>query len=255
MNKKVSLVIDGDIVVYKACAASERPIKWDDDLWTLHTDEWDAKNKSYQEIKRIIKGVGEYFDVQDCIITFSSQYNFRKSIYTDYKANRANKRKPMCIRECIEYLKEHWTVEIWDKLEADDVMGILATENRMDTVIFSADKDMATIPGAWHMRNLDDEPVKTTGVEADRAWMMQTLTGDNTDNYKGIPGVGPVKAKKIIGKCVSTEALWNQVLDAFKGAGHTEEEALVQVRLARILRAGDYDQEAKKVKLWEPIWT
>jgi DNA polymerase-1 len=255
MNKKVSLVIDGDIVVYQACSASERPIKWDDDLWTLHADEWDAKNKSYQAIKRIITGVGEYFDVEDCIITFSSLHNFRKSIYADYKANRAGKRKPMCIRECIEYLREHWTVEIWDKLEADDVMGILATETRGETVIFSADKDMATIPNAWHMRNLDDEPTKTTHIEADRAWFMQALTGDSTDNYKGIPGVGPVKAKKIIAGCISTEELWKQVSNAFKGAGHTAEEALTQARLARILRAGDYDQEERKVKLWEPLST
>lgn len=33
-----TLLIDGDIFIYRITAASETPIEWDNDLWTLHSD-------------------------------------------------------------------------------------------------------------------------------------------------------------------------------------------------------------------------
>ena len=32
-------LVDADIVAFKAAAAVERPVQWDDDLWTLHAYE------------------------------------------------------------------------------------------------------------------------------------------------------------------------------------------------------------------------
>ena len=37
------LIIDGDIIAYKAAATSETPINWGDGLWTLHAHEEDVK--------------------------------------------------------------------------------------------------------------------------------------------------------------------------------------------------------------------
>ena len=47
-------------------------------------------------------------------------------------------------------------------------------------------------------------------------------------------------------------ALWAVVLAAYEKAGLTEADALAQARVARILRASDYDFKQKKVKLWNP---
>ncbi|NIP35027.1 MAG: exonuclease, partial [Thermoplasmata archaeon] len=41
---------------------------------------------------------------------------------------------------------------------------------------------------------MNDERLTITKVEADRFWMKQTLMGDKTDGYDGIPGVGPKTA-------------------------------------------------------------
>ena len=45
---------------------------------------------------------------------------------------------------------------------------------------------------------------------------------------------------------------WKTVLETFKEKGLTEDDALVNARLARILTADDYDFNKKQPKLWSP---
>ena len=45
---------------------------------------------------------------------------------------------------------------------------------------------------------------------------------------------------------------WNTVVDAYTKAGQTEEEALLNARLAYILQNKDYDITKKEIKLWLP---
>jgi DNA polymerase-1 len=75
------------------------------------------------------------------------------------------------------------------------------------------------------------------------------MTGDTTDNYKGCPGIGAVKAKALFEK---SGANWNTVVEAFRKAGLTEEDALVQARVAYILRGWDYNPKSREIKLWLP---
>ena len=81
--------------------------------------------------------------------------------------------------------------------------------------------------------------------------MYQTLVGDSTDGYKGCPGVGKVKAGRMLTGLKQVE-MWEAVVEAYKRKNKTEEDALQQARVARICRATDYDYKEKKVKLWCP---
>ena len=147
----------------------------------------------------------------------------------------------------MEYLKETYTTFTLHECEADDALGILATDGSYSrNVIVSIDKDMLTIPCEYF--NMDTEVTETV-VEsvADYMHLYQTLVGDPTDNYKGCPGVGPKKAAEILKK-----PTWDSVLSAFHKVGLTEEDALVQARVAKILRADDYDFKREEVRLWEP---
>ena len=45
---------------------------------------------------------------------------------------------------------------------------------------------------------------------------------------------------------------WDTVVGAFEKAGQTEEDALVNARLAYILQHKDYDNDTKKINLWNP---
>jgi DNA polymerase-1 len=157
----------------------------------------------------------------------------------------------------VEAVTERFPTIVIDGLEADDVMGILATTDRFigESVVVTLDKDLRTVPGVHFNPLKDTKPLRVTDAQADYWWLTQALTGDTTDFYKGIPGCGPKKAEKILGPLhpkASPAILWPKVLAAYHAASLTESDALQQARVARILRRCDYDKSTKEVLLWHP---
>ena len=96
---------------------------------------------------------------------------------------------------------------------------------------------------------VDGEIVEVTQDEADHRFYTQVLTGDTADNYKGCPGIGTVKAERILtppeGETATNLWRWSQIVAAYEKAGLNEAEALLQARLAYIKREESMD-------LWEP---
>jgi DNA polymerase-1 len=220
-------------------------MEWDDGIVTLSTNLEELKSQAESSIRYW----QEKLEISRFIICFSpkgSKY-FRHKILEDYKGNRKSTRKPLGYHTLVEYLKETHTTFTLHECEADDALGILATDGSYSkNVIVSIDKDMLTIPCEYF--NMDSEITETVTEDyANYMHLYQTLVGDSTDNYKGCPGVGPKKAKEIL-----EVPTWDNVLAAFHKAGLTEEDALVQARVARILRADDYDFKREEVVLWEP---
>lgn len=236
------LLVDGDIVAYRTAAAHEEPIEWYEDFWTLHSD---AKEVN-AEIDNYLGWLIEETEADGMIVALTDRKNFRKDLCTDYKANRKTQRKPLCLNASKEHLLETYDCRVYPTLEADDVISMLADD---DTIVVSPDKDMLQVPG-FHF--IDGDLVKRTPEECVRWFYMQTLMGDSSDNYKGCPGVGPVKAEKLLKDVVDPEVLWVEVLTAFEKAGLSEEDAIENARLAYLLKAQDYNHETKEVTLWQP---
>ena len=237
------LLIDGDGVAYSICAGMEHEVKWDDDLHTLHSRLEDCVDV----LNNYIKNLTNKFGKNTTTWAFSSPTNFRKTIDPTYKYHRKKVRKPLAYKSLVEYICSNYKNETWDDLEADDVLGYLATlENNLNkAIVISDDKDLLTIPGKIYRLG---ELHEITEKAADYNWLYQTLTGDTADGYKGCPGIGPKAASNILNK----ECTFDAVEKTFKSAGLTYDDALRQARLARILRCNDYNFEHKKVKLWEP---
>lgn len=245
-----TLLIDGDVLAYKCAAAVERPIKWDDgDTWTLHATE----SETFEAIESWLSFIMEKLEADKAVIALSDSYNFRLDIYPLYKSNRNDKRKPLTLRPAREYLIEKHGAKLKPNLEGDDVLGILATHPTLikgEKVIVSIDKDMKTIPGLLFNDGKPDDGIVEVNPSTAAHWhMMQTLMGDATDGYPGCPQVGPVKATKILD---GTDDAWAAVVAAYTKAGLTEGDALVQARVARILRHTDYDFKGGKPILWTP---
>lgn len=242
----MTLLIDGDWLKHTACAACECDIRWDEWINTLHVEIADVKDFITMRINYWRDVAGD-----DHIVICMSDYpTFRHEMCEDYKANRIGKRKPLGMRDIHRWMEQEYECRSCRGLEADDVMGLLATNGSYrNPVIVSIDKDMRTVPGSL----LAGEEVETIHpAQANRTWMMQTLTGDSTDNYSGLKGVGPVSAAKILGEAGTLTDMWEKVVAAYQKAGFSLMDALTNARLARILRHGDYDFTTGEVRLWDP---
>ena len=165
--------------------------------------------------------------------------------------------------EAKQYLLDNYTSYVRPYLEADDVMGILATSDDViqgKKIIVSADKDMRTIPTTvWSPMWKDSkgyprEPIEVSPLDADRFHMWQTLTGDPVDGYGGCPGLGKSSpyADEVLG--ADHNELWDIVLEGYASKGYTEDDAIHQARLANILRATDYNYKLREPRLWQPHW-
>lgn len=251
---KPTLLIDGDIITYRISAACEKEICWDEteDLWTLHSDMNDARrmfDEWYDELNDRLPNI-------DTIFCFSPQKNFRYRIWPEYKHNRKGKRKPLVYYHLQHHICEEYSSYVRPDIEADDVLGILATSPHIvkgDKIIVSVDKDFKTVPctycnmKTWETTQIDEG-------EANYWHMYQTLIGDTADGYPGCPKCGPKAAEKILKTTdsITYQSMWPAVVKAYEKQGLGEEYALTMARLARICRRGDYDFKKKEVILWTP---
>lgn len=244
------LIVDIETPIYRICVRNETamPINGEIKYSTNLPELYRQVNKYIEDLVTKLKGT-------EVICVFGGKNNFRKQVLPEYKANRKAMRKPTGLGQLHKYVKTHYRCIIHPNMEADDSAGILATsEDRIikgDRVVISIDKDMKQIPS--HLYNSDkDEYSKIPIAAADYYFYQQILIGDTTDNYKGCPGIGPLKANKAITFLGTEKDNWKSIVKLFNLAGKTEADALVQARCARLLRASDYDFNNKQVILWTP---
>jgi DNA polymerase-1 len=135
-------------------------------------------------------------------------------------------------------------------LEADDSIGIDATNfPEYETIIVSPDKDMRQIPGVlW---NMTDDVEEITKEQGDDWHLIQSLSGDPTDGYPGCPGIGIKRATDLLKK--NPDNKWAAICKAFKERGLSDDDALLNARLAKILQHPDYDYDREEPILWTPV--
>ena len=237
----MKLLIDADFIVYKNCAAAESEVDFGDDVILVTSNFSDAYSATKRELTRIQDKFGSFSTL---VLFFSDSENFRKKILPDYKGHR-NRKKPCGYKRIIGALKKEYKVIIKPTLEADDSMGIYATKYPGNCIV-SPDKDMRQIPGQLY--NFDE--VFTVSKEEGAKWhLIQSCSGDQTDGYSGVPGIGVKRAEALFEEHGYS---WKTVLKAFTDKGLTEVDALINARLARILTVDDYDFKKREPILWTP---
>ena len=273
----LTAILDGDIFAYEMASGAEEATNWGNGLWTLHAYEKPAIAKMVGRINEIV----DKLKADEIVVALTDDVNWRKEVLPTYKGNRKDVRRPMILEVLKQYLRDNYKTYSRPTLEADDVCGILATSNKIikgDKIVVTKDKDFKTFPAKiYFMHDAESGVIEVSPEEADKWHLMQTLAGDVTDGYAGCPSVGMETARKIVEnpygyvqyehtfksgprkgltekrwKKVEMDNVWDAIVSHFEKAGLSEEEALVQARVARICRASDYDFKNKKVILWTP---
>ena len=160
---------------------------------------------------------------------------FRDDLYEHYKANRSQTPEALVaqiapIHELTQALG--WPLLVVPGIEADDVIGTLATRARaagMRTVISTGDKDLAQLVDdeTLLVNTMTRDGVPPTvmdaagvrdkfGVDPGQIIDFLTLTGDAVDNVPGVEKVGPKTAAKWLNEYGSLDAIL-QHADEIKG--------------------------------------
>lgn len=249
-----TLCIDADVVLHRAVRVAATSVTFDD----ISHVEVDLRRAGAYIREHLTAWKGQFGAKRVLLALGDRTGNFRKELSPTYKSNRTGIRPPGFM-ELEAKLKAHAKVVQLPRLEGDDCLGLMLTK-LPDALCISIDKDMLQIPG--HHYNPDTEVLsEVTPAMGKYLHYWQTLVGDRVDGYPGCPGVGKVKAERILtwtpgqalyGETEPRHAAWLDVVAAFEDAGLTEDHALLQARLAFVLRQGYYSTKTKEIRLWTP---
>lgn len=284
-----TLLIDGDTVAYIAASAAQNTIEDHQGFITPFAN----VHEGQALVDNIILGLMRDLEAHGMQAYLSDpEANWRHQLMPDYKGNRDHSAmaRPLLLGRLKEYLRSAYEASHWAGLEADDVLGILATTPDLypgETIVVGRDKDFRTIPGLHHQIGTDKHGVikEVTLASADFFHLVQSFAGDRIDGYPGCPGIGMERATKILADPVILEPehgvvtrgarkgqatakwmpkpahgnLWACIVSHYRKAytisgisKDPEEAALLTARMARILRAPDYNKETGAVTLWVP---
>jgi DNA polymerase-1 len=258
MTKRIA-VLDADIFVYKVAQAATKEIMFDEYSVTIG----DSK-EAIVALDNWFHHVKDKVGADDIVLAFTGKNNYRKDIWPEYKMHRQTP-KPALMIPLREYCEKKYRVLVDDKLEADDLVGQHMSETyvRKDAPFYyigvSEDKDLLGVPGAIFNPAKDAIVQHTTLEEAITFFYTQVLTGDTSDGYKGVPGVGLVKAAKwILGARQESEGVyefigkaWDVILKVYDKAGLDKQEAYENASMAKILWYGESASHFAPFKLQE----
>ncbi|OGH17156.1 MAG: hypothetical protein A3C30_03315 [Candidatus Levybacteria bacterium RIFCSPHIGHO2_02_FULL_40_18] len=156
---------------------------------------------------------------------------FRKQLYVGYQAQRPKMESDLSSQyeAIIDILHKAKIQEVGvDGYEADDVIGTLseaANKQGIFTYIVTGDRDMLQlvdqdtfvlmpVKGISEVKLLDNADVKEKySVDPSQFVDLKALTGDPSDNYPGVPGVGPKTASNLIADYGTVDNIYKHLDD------------------------------------------
>lgn len=237
-------LIDGDIIVYRIGFASETVSKA---VALARVDDFVTDLVLFQ----LGENYSDYYGYITCNDPYFPNYRLEYAVTAPYKGNRSAP-KPKHYQAIRDHLQSRFRFMNVAFQEADDAIGIAATKEMEKAerpyIICSTDKDLDNIPG-WHYNFVRKEKYFVTLPEARRNFWTQIIVGDSADNIKGVKGIGPVKAAKLLKDCVTDEDYYCACVDAFYAPG----DITIKVARERVLENGRLLWiRTKPNEIWEP---
>jgi len=242
--------IDGDMILYNSAFAAQH--MWYNVYpkgWAEKKDRLIERCESSKAMKEFVKGLGkkeEDFDIvpelevkepfkakliadqtiakifrrtgaTEAVFLLSDSKNFRHELAVTQPYKDRDKTKPHHYELVKEYLVANYGAVVVKDLEADDAIGILSEhcgEADVPFVLSSYDKDLNQIPGLHYDFN-KDILYNVTEWDSILFFFTQVLTGDSTDSIPGLPGVGKVRAEKLLTPCKTYDEMLEVVKHAY----------------------------------------
>ncbi len=254
MEKEKLVLVDGNAILHRAYHA----------LPALTTRSGELVNAVYGFASMLFKIFADLQPKYLAVCFDTAAPNFRHAEFVGYKANRPRMDSELAGQiEKVHQLVEAFNIPIIevDGYEADDVIGTLARcaekseirNSKFEIVIVTGDKDLMQLVTKkiklyMPTRGLSEgqlfgetEVREKMGINPDKIVDYKGLVGDQSDNYPGVPGIGPKTAIALLDQFGSVEGVYQNlnkinsknVLDKLaEGA----ESAVLSKKLALIVR-------------------
>ncbi|HEX2514810.1 MAG TPA: DNA polymerase I, partial [Chloroflexota bacterium] len=249
MSAPTLLLVDGHALVHRAFHAIPA---------SFMTSRGEPTNAVYGFTSMLLKVLGDLHPELVAVTFDLSTPTFRHLASVDYKANRPRISDDLRNQfGRVRQIVRAFGIPIYEKdgFEADDVLGTLArqaTAEGVQTVIVTGDMDTLQLVdeqvrvlaprGRISETVLYDPPAvrEKYGLEPAQVPDLKALSGDTSDNIKGVPGIGEKTAQRLLADFETVEGLYARLDDvpARWRATLAEHEALVRAnkRLATIDR-------------------
>lgn len=217
MKKARTLVlIDGNAVLHRAYHA----------LPPLTTKSGQLVNAVYGFCSMLIR-VTKELNPGYLIVCFDRpKPTFRQSIYIGYQHKRPKMDEDLAGQiEMVHKLVAKMNIPIYEKdgFEADDVIGTLARQANIDVIIVTGDKDLfqlvnkkikiyMMVKGLNESALFSEKEIKEKyGIKPAQIIDYKALIGDSSDNYAGVPGIGPKTAVDLISQFGNLDTIYKKI--------------------------------------------
>ncbi|WP_216082873.1 5'-3' exonuclease [Candidatus Mycoplasma haematohominis] len=221
-----AIVLDGNSIMYRAYYATQKG-----------KEEIKAEKEfaaTLEAIRRTIKNIaatgGKY---KYGVVAFdSSRKTFRREKFSEYKSNRISMPIPLAnnlnkIRNL--FIKEGFViVDAPFPYEGDDVIATIIeifSSSKVKTLVFSTDRDLLQLVGKYVsvclfkpmkpfvMHTEENFESLNDGLKPNQIPFHKALSGDSSDNYKGLSGIGPITATSWLIKYGDIDNLYKNLDD------------------------------------------
>ena len=211
---------------------------------------------------------------------------FRHKEFIGYQAQRPKMETELAGQiERVQEVVEALNIPIFavEGFEADDIIGTLAKQaarKKIEAIIVTGDQDIMQLVNRWvkvyapirgfsQAKLFDQKRVeRLLGIKPKQIVDYKALVGDSSDNYPGVPGIGPKTAVKLLRRFQDLDTIINnsdkirpvvakKLVEGFESARLSRKLARivtnVPIKLSlRACRLHDYDQE-KARQLFEEL--
>lgn len=223
LQKNIFLVIDGSAIVHRAYHA----------MPSLTTPDGTPTGAVHGFFSMLLRLLQEIHPSHIAVAFDRPKPNFRKELFKEYQAQRPATDSELSPQfEIIQEILREAKIPVYamDGFEADDLIGTLteAAKKIGDiSYVVTGDRDMMQlvngrtkilmpIKGISEMKLFDTNRVKEQfGVPPSQIVELKALQGDASDNYPGVPGIGPKTAAGLVEKYGTVKNIYEH-LDEIK---------------------------------------
>ncbi|AZG68570.1 5'-3' exonuclease [Mycoplasma struthionis] len=215
------LIVDGTFLAYRSYYA----MVYNKAAPVLQTEQGIETNAIVSFFNTLLSLIKNY-DITHLYIAFDSHIKtFRHEMYSDYKAGRQKAPNSFYTQlDLIQDLLNHLNIKnnYFNGFEADDIIAkVVKKFDNKDILIFSGDQDLnqlisynvsiiKKVKSEFIILN-NDNFLNYYDFKPSQVIDYKAMVGDNSDNFKGIAGIGPKTASSLLKEYGTLENIYENI--------------------------------------------